>query len=370
MTYPQQYQPQAIAPGYLAGPPPQYAPQPQVQPYGVPSAPPAPPAYAPSSPAMGGGQGIAPPVPQLRDGGGSGGSASPKLRHLLGRTIVVVPHRVDETATDDSTPPKPRPEAYFDLLVVDGGPLQYGDSQHRDPAKQHPNTHEIDVPCVFRNANDYGQAFVTAVRDALAAGEAGRAGVVQLGTRGNRPPLITKTAVDVEGNARPDGEARFAAAMDLFGKYWADKHAPAGAPRQLPQQEARSLVAPPAPGGYGAPQVNYGAPAAPAQPQQPYAMQQQGAPATYAPQPAYAPPGVPQQYAVPGAQVPPGASYPVAGMENYQPTPAAPQPPAPAAGALPPHIEAWLATLPPEQQAVQRQALLASAPPAPAGPGI
>lgn len=361
MTYPQQYQPAPQYPGIPA--------YPQVAPPAPQSAPPAPPAYAPNSPAMGGGQGIAPPVPQLRDGGGSSGSASPKLRHLLGRTIVVVPHRVDEQAVDAAG--KSRPEAYFDLLVVDGGPLQYGDSQDRDPAKQRPNTHEIDTPCVFRGCNDYGQAFVTAVRDALAAGEAGRIGVVQLGTRGNRPPLITKTAVDVEGNARPDGEARFAAGAELFGKYWADKHAPAGAPRQLPQREARSLVAPPAPGGYGAPQVNYGVPA-----QAAYAMP--GVPAPAQPTPGhawaqgqgYAPPAVPQQYAVPGAQVPPGASYPVAGMENYQPAPAAPQPPAPAAGALPPHIEAWLATLPPEQQAVQRQALLASAPPAPAGPGI
>lgn len=364
MTQPYpQYQP--AAGGYAAPQYPGIPGYPQVAPQ---SAPPAPPAYAPSSPAMGAGQGIAPPVPQLRDGGGSGGSASPKLRHLLGRTIVVVPHRVDETAVDAAG--KSRPEAYFDLLVVDGGPLQYGDSQDRDPAKQRPNTHEIDTPCVFRNVNDYGQAFVTAVRDALAAGEAGRTGVVQLGTRGNRPPLITKTSTDVEGNARPDGEARFAAAMDLFGKYWADKHAPAGAPRQLPQREARSLVAPPAPGGYGAPQVNYGAPA----------------------QPAYAPPAAPQQYAVPGVQVPPGASYPVAGMENYQPAPAASvsapavdpayaawqaqqavamaAPPAPAAGQLPPHIEAWIASLPPEQQAVQRAALQASAPPQPAGPGI
>lgn len=270
------------------------------------------PAYAQPQ-TQGQGQGIVPPMPGLRDGGGNGGAASPKMRHLLGRTIIVEPVRVDETATDDTG--KPRPEAHFHLTVVDGGPLRYGDNQDRDVSKQRPNTHEIDVPCRFTSINDYGFGFVQAVRDALAAGEVGRTGVVQQGTRGNKPYLITKCGVDVMGNKREDGDARYARAMEIFGLVWAAKHG--GPPFISP--EPRSLVAPPA---AAAPQVTYQAPAQPA----------------YAPAQAYAQPAAP--------------AYP-----QYTP----PQAAAPVVQPLPPEVEAWLASLPAEQQAGARTQYLAHA---------
>jgi len=313
---------------------PQYAP-PQ-QPQGYPSQSYAP-AYPPAPPAAQQGQPIAPPVPQLRNGSGGAGVPAPKFRHLLGRTIIVEPIRVDEDAMDTSVnPPVKRPEAYFHLTVVDGGPVQYGDSQDRDVSKQRPNTHESDVPCRFTNVNDRSFGFVQAVRDALAAGEPGRVGVVQQGTKGNKPYLITKTGTDVLGNERPDGEARFAAAMDLFGKIWHDKHAPAGAPKQFVSPEPRSLVAPPA---AAVPQVNYAAPAQ-----------------------------APQQHAGYGQQPPAPPAYGGVPAANGYYMPAAPPAPAPAAPALPPAVEQWLATLPPELAAQQRTAYLANQ--APAGPGI
>lgn len=316
MTYPQYQQPQG---------------------YGQPQ-----PTYAPA-PAQQQGQPIAPPMPTLRDGGGNGGTASPKMRHLLGRTIIVEPIRVDETATEPGTG-KPRPEAYFHLTVVDGGPLQFGDNQDRDVTKQRPNTHEVDTPCRFTSINDYGFGFVQAVRDALASNEAGRVGVVQQGTRGNKPYLITKCGTDVEGNARPDGDARYAAAMELFGKIWADRHAAPGAPKQFVSPEPRSLVAPPA--QQSAPPVNYGAPAA---------------------QPAYG-------YG-PQAPAPSANGYYMPGQPTAAPAaPSYPQyvPPAPAAPQLPPAVEAWLASLPAGQAAGARAQYLAqqAAQPVPAGPGM
>lgn len=320
MTYPQY--PQGYAPQSAPPAPPQYPPMP-------------PQGYAPAQqPGPQHGQGIAappPPMPTLANGGGAGG-AWPKMRNLVGRTIIVEPIRVDEEAKDPAG--KPRPEAYFHLTVVDGGPLQYGDNQDRDVSKQRPATHEIDTPCRFTNVNSYSYGFVQVVRDCLSSGEAGRVGVVQQGTQGNLPYLITKTDVDVHGNERPGGEARFAAAMEQFGKIWADKHAELGAPRQFANPTARSLVAPP-PYPAAAPQINYGQPQ-----QQP------------APQPTYVPP---QQYANIGAPV----------VQGYMQPPAAP--------ALPPHIEAWLATLDPATAAQQRAAFRAQAgqPQAqPTGPGI
>lgn len=365
----------------MTQPYPQYAPQgyaPAPQQY----APPAPQGYAPAPNV--GGQPIAPPappVPTLRDGGG-GGAASPKMRHLVGRTIVVVPQRVDDTKTNKEG--KPQPEAYFDLIVVDGGPMRYGDNQEDDPAKQRPNTHEIDTPCVFHNTSDYGFGFVQAVRDALAAGEPGRVGVVERSTQGRKPYLITKTGTTYAGAERPDGQARFDAAMHYFGLYWQDKHAPVGTPRQFVNPEPRSLVAP-APQGYAQPAVNYGAPAQP--PAQPYGFAAQ----------QYAQTGtVPTPYgSVPAAAVHPqyaaaatGGAYPAPAQPYAAPQSVSPAPPQPSAYAvaaapematmaaqLPAPVEAWLASLPADQQAAQRAAYLQhaaaqQAPGAPAGPGI
>lgn len=377
MTYPQ-HSAYPAAPAQYGAP---YAqpPQPQYPPaggnlpvYGSPEHQPGqpyrmPPGYetqrAPqAAPAQPTGQGIAappPPPPALRDGGTNGGGGSPKMRHLVGRTIIVIPKRIDDTKknTIQGSPQfgQPQPEAYFDLVVVDGGPLQYGDNQSRNPSERRPNTHEIDTPCIFRGANDYGFGFVQAVREALDAGEAGRVGVVQQGTKGNFPYLITKCGTDVDGNARPDGDARFAAAMDVFGKIWADDHAPAGAPRQFVNPTPRSLVAPPP--AQAGPQVNYGQPQPQAYPAQPGAYA--AATSTQYPQPGDGP-GV--------APTGPG------GM--YMPPASAPPAPAPVAQ-VPPHVEAWLASLSPELAAQQRELFLANAaqqaggaPPAPIGPGM
>lgn len=392
MTYPQAYQ--QFPPQPLHQPAPQGYPQqqPPAQQYGAPQGYPGAVVTYPQSPAQPAGppqgQGLVPSTPQLRDGGGGGGQASPKLRHLIGCTIVVEPIRVDETAMDTSSnPPKPRPEAYFHLTVVraPGGKIQYGDNQDRDVTKQRPNTHEIDVPCRFTNMNDYGQAFVRAVRDALAAGEPGRAGVVEYGTRGNKPPMITKCGTDVHGNARPDGDARFAEAMSIFDLIWKDTHDKSGGPRRFVSPEPRSLVVAP-PAGY-AQQVAYGAPPQPqyagppqgdpnrpylptagtygAAPQQPY---QSPAPAGYAQQQYQQTGTVPTPYgAAPAAQLHP--EYVAAATQpTYNPyaagTPlqqgggvyAQPQsaPPAPNEPPLPPPVEAWLSSLAPEQRAISR----------------
>jgi hypothetical protein len=283
------------------------------------------------------------------------------MRNMDGRTIIVEPIRVDESATDAAG--KPRPEAYFHLTIVDGGPLQYGDNQDRDVSKQRPNTHEIATPCRFANINSYSFGFVQVVRDCLANGEPGRVGVVQQGTQGNRPWLITKTSTDVHGNERRDGQARFDAAMAIFGQLWADKHAAPGAPRQFSNPTARSLVAPAA---YpSAPQVNYGQP-------QPSPQQQYAAAATQG-YPTYGPPA-PQQYAAPAqpysappayGQAPQYGAAPVVGaMPQGAPSAfaaaAAPELAAMAAQ-IPPHVEAWLASLDPATAAQQRAAFLANA---------
>jgi hypothetical protein len=355
VTYPQYQQPQGYAPQAPYQQPPQgYAPQQPPQP-SYPQQIPA----APQQPAYGGGQGVAPPMPTPSDGVQVGGTMSPKMRHLLGRTVIIEPKRVEETGVGDDG--KPRYEAYFDLTVVDGGPLQYGDNQDRlKPENNRPNTREVETPYRFTGCSDNGFGFVQAVRTALDSNEAAKIGVVEQSTVGRRPYVLTMTSAHHDGSDRTDGRARFDAAMALWAKIWADRHAAPGAPRQLVSPEPRNLVAPP-PAAAAQPQINYGAPAQPS-----YAPQPQQAYAATMPAGAYGMQGEAYGY--------PAAGYAGAGPASQSAPPnGAPfygmQPTAPVAPVLPQGVEAWLATLPPEQAAQQRAAFLAQGA-APAGPGI
>lgn len=340
MTYPQQYQQQ---------PPQQYG-APQSAPWMPPQQAQAfvgqiPPAAAPPQ----GGQSLPTSAPALGQTRGAGGAVSPKARNLVGRTIIIEPIRVDENAKDDKG--NPRPEAYFHLTVCDGGPLEYADSQDRDPAKQHGPTKRVDVPARFTNVNDYGYGFVNEVRDALARGDLAAVGVFEQGTQGNKPYLLTKPGRDLAGNDRPDGDQRF----QLAGQIWQSIF-----DKTFRSPEPVSLVAPPA---QAPQQVAYAQPAAP---QQAYAYPPV---ATYGGTPGQ---GYAQAYA--GAQQltaeVQGYGYPPASQYPYQPqgyNPAAYAAPAPvsAPAAAPqqqpaqdPQYLAWLAS---QQQAGGQQA----GPPAP-----
>lgn len=302
-----------------------------------------------------GGQSLPTNAPALGQTRGAGGGVSPKARHLVGRTIIIEPIRVDENAKDDKG--NPRPEAHFHLTVCDGGPLEFGDNQDRDPAKQHGPTKRVDTPCRFTNVNDYGYGFVQETRDALARGDLAAVGVFEQGTQGNKPFLLTKPGRDLAGKDRPDGDQRFA----LAGQIWQ-----AIFDKTFRSPEPISLVAPPA---QTPPQVAYAQPAAP-----------QGYNPGYAPTagpaqiPAYAAgQGYAQAYAqqaAPGFQTPYAAANPGTGpygdgqpQPAYQPqayNPAAYAAPAPQQQSAPPAnaaFEAWLATLSPEQRAAQMAAL-------------
>lgn len=139
------------------------------------------------------------------DPSGGGGNA-PHVRNLEGRTVIIVPKRVDESARFKDAS---RPTATFDLVVVDGGPGTYGENldEHTGP------THAFTAPAYFRNAISGNDGIVGVVRDNPGSIVVG---VIQRGDRGNRPWLLTKTHADLQGNDRPDGDARRAAARDLW----------------------------------------------------------------------------------------------------------------------------------------------------------
>lgn len=378
--YPQQYPPQ----GYGAYAPPQ---QPQYgQPYpGMPQQPPqAPQSYPgatvtypappvpqqPPSPVTspaGGGQALGPgAAPALVNNSQSGGTVAPKARHLVGRTVIIEPVRMQRAMNQETN--EEVDEAVFHLTVVDGGPLQYGDNQSKNASKRRPNTHEVATPCRFTAVSDMGWGFTSVVRDALDAGQPARVGVIEVSPHGKNPYKLYSCEVLPDDNPRPDGQRRFQVATELWNKIWQDKHAAPGAPRQFVSPEPRSLVAPPAGAQQPQPQVNYGAPA-----QQP--------PAGYAQPQGYGAPAYAQQgYGMPAA-APAGPLAPPNGAPFYGMAPAAPQQPsAPPAAAepdvshLPPPVQAWLASLPPADRAASLPGVLAQyggqPAAAPAGPGM
>jgi len=225
VTYPQQ-QPQYGAPQGTPWMPPQYggAPAPQ----------------QPAQPPQFGGQMPPTAAPKLGESGkGGGGAQAPAPRHLIGRTVIIEPIRIDETTMADGKGPNgenikvPRPTAYYNLTVVDGGPLQFGDNKDHDISKQHGMTMEISTPCRFTNVQSDRFGIVNEVRDTMARGEMASVGVIQQGTKGNRPFLMTKCGRDLDGNERPDGAQRFEAATQVWNAVFA---------KTFVSPEPRSLV--------------------------------------------------------------------------------------------------------------------------------
>lgn len=386
MTYPQQqpYNPQAYAPQQ-----PQYG-APQGTPWMPPAYGGAPAPVAQQQPAQApqyGGQMPPTAAPPLGESSRTGGGPkAPAPRHLVNRTIILEPIRIDETTTqknDKTGELEVRPTAYYNLTVVDGGPLQYGDNKSNDPRQAHGMTMETQVPARFLNVSSDRFGIVNEVRDCMARGDMASVGVLVQGTRGNFPFLMTKCGKDLDGNERPDGAQRFEAATAVWNQVFS---------KTFQNPEPRSLVAAPA---QQPPQVQY-QPAAPAG----YAQQQYAqtgtVPTPYGAAPAgqlhpeyvaaatqptygYQPPqGIAQTYPQQPPMIP-GYAGPIDGHGVPQEYHVQPQQSSPYAQAVQqsappanPAFEAWLATLPPEQQAAQRAALAgpAAQPAAPGGPGF
>lgn len=278
----------------------------------------------------------------------AGGGVAPGARHLEGRTVVIRPRRVDETSNYQG---QARPTAYLDLYVIDGGPLVFGDSEDR--ANPRPPTHRIDTPAYFENMMMGNTMVVSEVRSKLGPnGEAtGLAlGVVQRGTRGQRPYMLTKCEKDLDGNERPDGAQRRAMAQSIYNRHNGTEQPPWTPPKAVPLAAAVQQQP--------AAQVNYGPPPQqPAWPQQPH-FAQYGNPA--APGGAYGPsthvpppPGAPAEHYATYANGPQGVNAPPATQQAAAPG----IPPAP--GWDPAQ---WVQFTPEQQQSIWAQASAAATP--------
>jgi hypothetical protein len=200
--------------------------------------------------------------------------------------VIVKPIRVDENATYQG---QSRPTAYYDLVVVDGGPGTFGESLER--GKERPPTHAFTAPAYFRNAMGGSAGIVDVCRNNPGGLVVG---VIEQGTKGNRPYLLTKTHADLDGNPRPDGDARRKAAQDLWFRIVSGEV----------RATVPTLLGAPAP-GQPQPQVSYGQP--PAQPATGYYGPTDAA---RQPAPAWAPPAAQPQYQPAAVAVQPSGDPP------------------------------------------------------------
>lgn len=154
------------------------------------------------------------PVPATFGGG------LPGARHLEGRVVIIQPIRVDETTLgfDKKTP---APTLFADIIVVDGGPLTYGDTTNNAGQQLTPPTHRVETPARFTGWMDSHQYIVGPCRDLLRAGTPITVGIIERGTQGNRPYFLTETHTDVNRQPRTDPSfaRRRQMAIDVFNAY-------------------------------------------------------------------------------------------------------------------------------------------------------
>ena len=109
-----------------------------------------------------------------------------KVRHLEGRHCVFVPVGYNPAAKGMNPTDPPRPTVTADVLVLDGGPMEFGD----DLQKNLPNTQKVTVPYFASGLLIGNQEIVKALVESV--GKAIVLGRVVRGTQGNRPYLLER----------------------------------------------------------------------------------------------------------------------------------------------------------------------------------
>jgi len=161
------------------------------------------------------------PVPQVFAGG------LPGARHLEGRVVIVKPIRVDENAKGFNAN-ETAPTLIADIIVVDGGPIVYGDRQNNSGVQLSPPTHRVETPAMFRGWMDSHKWIVDPCRDMLRAGQPVTVGIIEKGTKGNNPYFLTETHTDVDRKPRTDPQyaQRRTNAINLFNAFQTGQWSP------------------------------------------------------------------------------------------------------------------------------------------------
>lgn len=228
-----------------------------------------------------------------------GGGTSPGARHLEGRVVIIRPIRVDEDALsfDKKTA---APTLIADIIVCDGPDIEYGDQIDTAGRQLKPVSLRVSTPCMFRGWMDSHTYIVNAGRDLLRAGQPVTVGIIERGTKGNRPYFLTETHTDVDRQPRTDPSftKRRQNAIDLWNAFQTGQWSPPIPVELNPTPFASAWVVSPGAAPLANPAaVPWGQPVA----------AQTSAPAGWGVQPSSPPAGPPQR----------DLSVPVPGLEAH-----------------------------------------------------
>jgi hypothetical protein len=237
----------------------------------------------PSNQAYGAGQPSQAQAAGFADPQAMGGSPV-KVRHLEGRHVVIVPVGYNPTAKGMNPTDPPRPTITADVLVLDGGEMQFGDNlSNRTPCTLKVQTPYYATGLLIGNS-EIVRALVGSVGKEIVLGR------VVKGTQGNCPFLIERLD--------PSDPIRELAARVWTSRVQGQFVNPSPEPI-MPQQQygppPQAQYPPQVPQGYGYP---------PGTPQMPYGQPSQ-APSAYVPQAA---PPLQQVYAQAQSQPAPAAA--------------------------------------------------------------
>lgn len=126
----------------------------------------------------------------------------PRLRDLYGRLLILVPSKVETVPNRLGNPGETQDRMTADVVVLDGGTVAYGGKPEEMPPVPHDKTAEVPYkfPAMFISS----VALISQCRDALAARQQGKPGMV-IGrlTKGEdtgkgNPPWILTPATDAD----------------------------------------------------------------------------------------------------------------------------------------------------------------------------
>lgn len=141
------------------------------------------------------------------------GSPGPGFGDLMGRTVAIFPTQdgVSKAFSSDDKRADANgnvPTIWFDLYVVDGGPIIYGSAPKANPPRPMP-THQSDAPAVFRNQMTSHVNIHRALQPYVGKG-AYVIGVIGRSTIGSNPYQIEKLAA---------GDLRMVAAQQIVTEF-------------------------------------------------------------------------------------------------------------------------------------------------------
>lgn len=133
------------------------------------------------------------------------GATRPAVRDFVDRVVVIRPTRIERDVPNQSDPSKKQDRVTADVLVLDGGPLQFGGNV----ARGKPLTMEVQTPFLVKAMYISNTNMVQAVENQVGKGVVlGRVEIGRAGDPTKNPPF---NLVEV-----PQDDPKYAAAVQVY----------------------------------------------------------------------------------------------------------------------------------------------------------